>query len=459
MGEQAQMEWEKLLKLDRLGDPEYIQHKHRPIYLQDIDRILFSPPFRRLANKTQVHPLYDNDHIHHRLIHSLEVATVGRSLGIEVGAWLADDQQLIASNQVEIIAGLVQTACMAHDIGNPPFGHSGEEAIASWFREKFAHPVGILEDISETQRHEFEAFEGNAQGFRILTRIEMYKNAGGLRLALASLGAFTKYPVSAAAKIQVPTNGTPYIGLKKYGFFENDIPTFQSIADKLGLPEEEIKSETGDVIGHWWRRHPLAFLMEAADDICYNIMDLEDAYLAGDVDYDQVIEALTKLLPKSNKYYPKQENSETISRYRALAIRGAISSCVEAFKKNYDAIMEGTFHLSLIDASEKEKDFSEIKQIAKDRIFKAKRKTELEVYGRNVVYRVLDGLIPLLDEYRSVGWNSDSLSPYHTQVIRSINLPIAHVSNSYDALHALTDFVSGMTDRYAVKVADMLGKR
>lgn len=188
------MEWEKLLKLDRLGDPEYIQHKHRPIYLQDIDRILFSPPFRRLANKTQVHPLYDNDHIHHRLIHSLEVATVGRSLGIEVGAWLADDRQLIASDQVEIIAGLVQTACMAHDIGNPPFGHSGEEAIASWFREKFAHPVGILEDISETQRHEFAAFEGNAQGFRILTRIEMYKNAGGLRLALASLGAFTKIP-------------------------------------------------------------------------------------------------------------------------------------------------------------------------------------------------------------------------------------------------------------------------
>jgi dGTPase len=156
------MDWNDLLKLERLNDPSYVQNKHRPTYTQDIDRILFSQPFRRLANKTQVHPLYDNDHIHHRLIHSLEVATVGRSLGVEVGAWLADELRVITADQVEVVAGLVQTACMAHDIGNPPFGHSGEEAIASWFREKFICPEGILQDISEDQRHEFMAFEGNA---------------------------------------------------------------------------------------------------------------------------------------------------------------------------------------------------------------------------------------------------------------------------------------------------------
>lgn len=457
------MEWNKLLKLERLNDPEYIQHKHRPTYLQDIDRILFSPPFRRLANKTQVHPLYDNDHIHHRLIHSLEVASVGRSLGIEIGAWLADEQDEIAGEQVEVIAGLVQTACMAHDIGNPPFGHSGEEAIASWFREKFVRSTGILQDISEEQRQEFEAFEGNAQGFRILTRTEMYKDDGGLRLALGSLGAFTKYPVSAVIRKHVDSEGIirgmRYIGLKKYGFFENDVSTFHRIADELGLLKGEALNASGDVVGHWWRRHPLAFLMEAADDICYNIMDLEDAYLAGDVAFDLVISLLEKLVPKSNKAYPDQSEAEIISRYRALAIRGAISACVQAFKDNYAEIMIGEFPISLVEASSKAHEFKEIKQIAKDRIFKAARKTELEVYGRNVVYRALDGLIPLLDEFGSVGWDATKLSSYHVQVVRALRFPIDSLTSSYDILHSLTDFVSGMTDRYAVKVADMLGKR
>src|SRR3954466_2525206 len=134
------MDWDKLLRVERLNEPDYVPQKHRPIYSQDFDRILFSQPFRRLANKTQVHPLYDNDHIHHRLIHSLEVASVGKTLGIEIGVWLADDLKAISQEQVEVVAGLVQTACLAHDIGNPPFGHSGEEAIASWFRDRLAHP-------------------------------------------------------------------------------------------------------------------------------------------------------------------------------------------------------------------------------------------------------------------------------------------------------------------------------
>jgi dGTPase len=457
------MQWERLLKLDRLNDPKYVPQKHRPAYLQDIDRILFSPPFRRLANKTQVHPLYDNDHIHHRLIHSLEVASVGRTLGIQIGTWLADERKEIAGEQVEVIAGLIQTACMAHDIGNPPFGHSGEEAIGSWFREKFGRPTGILADISQAQRHEFEDFEGNAQGFRILTRTQMYKDEGGLRLAIGSLGAFTKYPVSAAARKLVGAegsiNGSRYIGLKKYGFFENDVPTFQRIADELGLPGHSAKTADGEVIGQWWRRHPLAFLMEAADDICYNVMDLEDAYLAGDVDFDLVIGALEKLPPKSNKKYPDQGEADIVSRTRALAIRGAISACADAFKANYDEIMDGRFNRSLVEVSSKAVEFNEIKQIARDRIFKAARKTELEVYGRNVVYRALDGLLPLLDEAGAAGWDTTKLSPYHEQVVRALNFPVAALTDPYSALHALTDFVSGTTDRYAVKVADMLGKR
>lgn len=456
------MEWNSLLRTERLGDPKYVQQKHRPIYLQDMDRILFSPTFRRLANKTQVHPLYDNDHIHHRLIHSLEVASVGRSLATEIGVWLVDEKKEISSEQVEVLAGLTQTACMAHDIGNPPFGHSGEEAIACWFQEKFASPTGILQDISNAQRHEFEAFEGNAQGFRILTRTEMYTDEGGLRLAIGSLGAFTKYPVSAAGRQQLAANGSSekqYIGLKKYGFFESDIQCFSGVAEELGLVKAEISNEEGEVVGHWWRRHPLAFLMEAADDICYNIMDLEDAYLAGDVPYELVIELLEKLMLKTNTVYPTQGENETVSKHRALAIKGAIAACVEAFKENYDNIMAGNFGISLVEASSKAEEFKKIKQVAKDRIFKAIRKTELEVYGRNVVWKALDGLMPLVDQLGSKKWDAGKLSSYHTQLLRALNISTASVTNPYNALHMLTDFVSGMTDRYAVKVADMISGR
>jgi dGTPase len=455
------MEWSKLLKLERLNDADYIQQKHRPAYAQDIDRILFSPPFRRLANKTQVHPLYDNDHIHHRLIHSLEVASVGRSLGVEVGAWL-DERGEIPADQVEVIAGLVQTACMAHDIGNPPFGHSGETAIASWFRAKFADERGILTDIDDRQRPEFEAFEGNAQGFRILARTEMYRDDGGLRLTLGSLGAFTKYPVSAFVRAHsgdTLVDGFPYIGVKKYGVFENDVAAFSAIAGELGLPSHDVRDAELKLLGHWWARHPLAYLMEAADDVCYNVMDLEDAYLSGDLEADLVINLLEGLIPSSNKAYPEQSEADTVSRHRALAIRGAIASCVEAFKENYEAIMAGAFPISLIDAASVKGPFKAIKDVAKSRIFKARRKTELEVYGRNIVYKILDGLLPLFDDLGSVDWNAEKISDYHLQVTRALRLPIASLKDPYDAVHSLTDFVSGMTDRYAVKVADMIGAR
>jgi dGTPase len=452
------MEWDTLLRLDRLNNPDHKQQKHRPTYVQDMDRILFSQPFRRLANKTQVHPLYDNDHIHHRLIHSLEVAGVGRSLGTEVGAWLADERGEIPAEQVEVVAGLVQTACMAHDIGNPPFGHSGEEAISSWFHEKFSRPQGIFGAIPEALRHEFMSFEGNAQGFRILTRTEMHKDNGGFQLALGSLGAFAKYPVSAFAKAHVgdegTIKGTRYIGLKKYGFFDNDVATFQHVATQLGLPQTEVTGPDGTVLGHWWRRHPLAFLMEAADDICYTIMDLEDAHLAGDITLDQVRDLLGSLFAPTTSV----GDSDNISLSRALAFRDVIPVCVDAFKDNYEAIMQGNFAISLVDASRKAAAFAKIKEVMQNRIFTASRKTELEVYGRNVVFRALDGLLPLLEGLFAIGRGSEKLSPYHVQVARAVRFPLAPLSSPYDALHTLADFVSGMTDRYAVKVADMLGR-
>lgn len=178
------MEWDALLNEERLCDNDYQPKAHRSIFVQDHDRIVFSAPFRRLANKTQVQPLYEHDHVHHRLIHSIEVSSVGRSLAMEIGHWLVE-QKYVAPGTEDKLANIVQAACVAHDIGNPPFGHSGEEAMGAWFSEQFSKSQGFMNDLSDEQRLEFTDFEGNAQGFRVLTRLEMYRNNGGMRLSKA----------------------------------------------------------------------------------------------------------------------------------------------------------------------------------------------------------------------------------------------------------------------------------
>jgi dGTPase len=443
------VDWTHLLNTTRLMTPDYPERPGRPMYMQDIDRITFSAPFRRLANKTQVHPLYDNDHIHHRLIHSLEVSSVGRTLGTEVGQWLVDEK-VVDEGQRDKMSGVVQAACLAHDIGNPPFGHSGEAAIGCWFEERFQAPKGILAELDPKHRAEFNAFEGNAQGFRIVARNEMYVNEGGMRLSLAVLGAFTKYPATAPISAKKPE---PYCGLKKYGLFDKDVGLFTEAATALGLPE--MKSAHGP----WWKRHPLVFLMEAADDICYNIMDLEDAFTCGDIPFEQAEGLLSSLFAKSNREHVYISSAAHIAALRARAVTGAIMACVDAFKENYEALMNGTFSSGLIEVSAKAEEFKKIRAIARERIFQAPRKTELEVFGRNVIYKTLDGLFPLFDALSRANWDASRLSSYHQQLARALDLHPASLDNAYDALHALTDFVSGMTDRYAVKVSEMLYAR
>ena len=443
------MDWNDLLKTTRLTDKEYEARQGRPMYVQDLDRITFSAPFRRLANKTQVHPLYDNDHIHHRLIHSVEVSSVGRTLGMDVGQWLVDDKTL-SDIKPDKMSGIVQAACLAHDIGNPPFGHSGEAAIGAWFEERLTAPKGLFERLDAKHHQEFKKFEGNAQGFRILARKEMYVDEGGMRLSLAVLGAFTKYPATANISVEAPE---PYCGLKKYGLFENDAVLFAEAAAALGLPERIAAN------GRWWKRHPLVFLMEAADDICYNIMDLEDAFTCGDVPFAQARDLLAALFPKSNSAHRFVSQAAEIAYMRARAVGGAIMACVDAFKANYDGLMDGTFSSGLIEVSSKADEFKRIREIARERIFNAPRKTELEVFGRNVIYKTLDGLFPLFEALGQAGWKADALSSYHQQLARALGLHLDDLDNAYDALHALTDFVSGMTDRYAVKVSEMLYSR
>ncbi|MBW8881740.1 MAG: dNTP triphosphohydrolase [Asticcacaulis sp.] len=315
-------------------------------------------------------------------------------------------------------------------------------------RHRVGHRLAHLGQ-GAAHRQEFRRFEGNAQGFRILVRNEMYVDEGGMRLSLGVLGAFTKYPATANISDRRPE---PYCGLKKFGLFENDVGLFAMAAGALGLPEQATPQ------GRWWRRHPLVFLMEAADDICYNIMDLEDAFISGDVAFEQA-EALLSPLFRSNRESTYRSKAAQISGMRARAVTGAIAACVEAFKTNYDALMDGSFSSGLIEVSSKAEEFARIRDVARERIFKAPRKTELEVFGRNVIYKTLDGLIPLFDALCRASWNVDALSSYHQQLARALDLDLSGIGTPYDALHTLTDFISGMTDRYAVKVSEMLYSR
>lgn len=442
------MDWDKLLNTNRLMDAGYEEKPERPNVTQDADRITFSAPFRRLANKTQVHPLYNNDHLRHRMIHSQEVASVGRTLGMQVGHWLETEGH-IAAGQAHKVAGIIHAAALAHDIGNPPFGHSGEESIGQWFREKFQSPRGVFAGIDPDKRVEFEQFEGNAQGFRILTRLEMYRNQGGMCLSNAVLGAFAKYPMTAATKVALGEE--TYVGAKKFGLFETEVDLFAQTAAALGL-----KAETAPNGQQWWRRHPLVFLVEAADDICYNIVDLEDGYTAGDLSFARVCDLLEDVAIPTNRDQSAYTEFERISYLRARAIGGAVNACVAAFQKYHAAMLAGTYSGELIRDSRLGAGFAAIKAEAHDQLFTAPRKTRLEVRGRNVLRRVLEGLLPVFEALEKVDWQQEKLPDYERQLVRAVALDLRDVVDSTSALHAMTDFVSGMTDRYALEVAGLL---
>lgn len=449
MNRDARMNWTALLSAERLGDRAYRPRPDRSIFVQDHDRIVFSAPFRRLANKAQVQPLYEHDHIHHRLIHSVEVSSVGRSLAMAVGQWLAGAGE-IASDEVHDLADIVQAACVAHDIGNPPFGHSGEEAMGAWFAEQFAAGRGLMADLPPGLRPEFTAFEGNAQGFRILTRLEMYRGTGGMRLSKAVLGAFTKYPVTAVDRAALGALATSCIGLKKFGIFRSDLPQFTDIACTLGLPE------TVQGGARFWARHPLVFLMEAADDITYNIVDLEDAFTTGELPFEAVRDLLTRFVGEPAPDAERQTAAEQIAHLRARSIGGAIGACVDAFRENYQAIMCGAFQGDLVGASHLAPVFREIRQTAQARIFTAPRKTELEISGYRVIANVMSGLLPVYEDLARNGWAADRLSTRSGQLVRVLALDLRDVTDAETALHALADFTSGMTDRYALRISRML---
>jgi dGTPase len=406
---------------------------------KDCDRITFSSSFRRLGKKTQVHPLVLNDHIHTRLTHSIEVACVGRSLGICCAEAIKSD--LPETIQPCQIGEILQAACLAHDIGNPPFGHAGEEAIKSWF----SHPTNahILEGLNDDQQDDFKNFEGNAQGFRILTRLEHNIDTGGMRLTYSTLASMLKYPWTC---LEIKKH-------KKFCCFQSEKKYLKKISDELGLIE---------ISNLYYHRHPLAFLAEAADDICYRILDLEDAHEMKILSFEEIKNILSPLCNNDIRYKEivdskNVSNRRKLSFIRAKAIGSSIDAVKNAFTDEYAKIMKGSFDKELINSCDpKIKDpLNGAKKIAKEKIFDETRKIELEIGCYTAIGILLNAFCSAVREQVISG---ETVSYKSSRVLKMMgyNAP-QKGDNLYNSFQRVTDYISGMTDNYATYMAKQIG--
>jgi len=375
------MNWEQLLSLKRQGDKgkrlRIAQDDTRLGFEVDYDRIIFSSAFRSLQDKTQVIPLSKTDFVHTRLTHSLEVSVVGRSIGRLVGKKIIEKYphlQEVHGYQANDFGAIVAAASLAHDIGNPPFGHSGEKAIGEYF--SIGKGQQFKDQLTDKQWQDLIDFEGNANGFSVLTSSRPGIE-GSIRLTYAVLGAFMKYP-----KESLPKKPTSNIADKKYGFFQSDKEFFKEVANELGL----IPNKSGDDIG--FERHPLAYLVEAADDICYTIIDFEDGINLGLVSEDFALEYLIKLVKDTidtNKYKTLTTKEDRISYLRALAIGNLINDAVRIFIENEEAILKGKFPYALTDKSKYKAQIDDIIKLSVKNIYQSREVIEKELSGYQMI--------------------------------------------------------------------------
>lgn len=399
------MNWEQLLSLKRFGDTEKRlrkdQDETRLGFEVDYDRIIFSDSFRSLQDKTQVVPLSKTDFVHTRLTHSLEVSVVARSLGRIVGRYLIKKYPDLAEKgyQANDFGTIVAAAALSHDIGNPPFGHSGEKSIGEFF--KTGNGQKFKDHLTKKQWQDLVDFEGNANGFKILTET---KNGieGGLRLSYATLGAFIKYP-----KESLPKKPSQNIVDKKYGVFQSDKNFFEEVAGELGLP----KLREDDHIAYM--RHPLAFLVEAADDICYTIIDFEDGINLGLISEDFALEYLINLVRdniNTKKYHNLQNTKDRISYLRALAIGNLIQEAVKIFIENEEDILEGKFQHSLLEKCKYEAQIHDILKLSVEKIYQSKEVVEKEIAGYKIIADLLEVFITAINNtYHHTASNYDKL--------------------------------------------------
>lgn len=445
------MNWVKLLSNKLLGDSAASEIKlndGRSQFQRDFDRIVFSSAFRRLQDKTQVFPLPENDFVHTRLTHSLEVSCVGRSLGTLVGEKILKRDRELAKKYSSIHFGeIVAAACLAHDIGNPPFGHSGEDSIAEYFRS--GNGREFEKEIKDEKKWtDFTKFEGNAQGFRIITKLQNPNSGGGLKLTCASLAAFTKYPKeSTLSEKQIKGGkGTKSKFYKKFGFFQTEKDLFAEVAAETGLIKKGLK---GDFC---WSRHPLSFLVEAADDICYRIMDLEDGFRLGLLTFDYTEELLRPLVTSSLTSYEGRSKNDKIGYLRAKAINDTVTQLADIFMENEQEILDGKLERDLISLIHSSGYLDEIKIISKKEIYSYRSVVEREAAGYEVLGGLLEAFINAVNEtYKgNPSWKSKTLMKLLPgQFLGTDSRPDEDL---YVRLLKVTDFVSGMTDSYAVSL-------
>lgn len=434
------MNWTQLLSDHRSGEKKKERNLQRSKFEQDYDRIIFSHPFRMLQDKTQVFPLPKQDFVHTRLTHSLEVASVGRSLGKLVGEIILEKHSEVRAEGFTSsdFGAIVSAASLMHDMGNPPFGHAGENAISEFFKKQ-----KIVDQVkSQVERKEWSDlinFEGNAQGFRLVNK----ENYQGLKLTFATLGAFTKYPRE--SEIEFPEKDRK--SQKKYGFLQSNRAVFEELSSEMGM----IRLGNNNA----WCRHPLAFLVEAADDICYSIIDLEDGANLELVSMDETKSLLVEIIGdifQEEKFYKIQSKKEQISVLRAMAISQLINQCVAKFIEVEEELLDGTFDRALTSEIKSTHALDKIQSISYQKIYKSKPVIEREIAGFEVLNGLLEAFVPAIIELKS----DQKLSWYYSSLLRLLHtdfqLEIEKSESMYESLLILLDYISGMTDSQALSI-------
>jgi len=432
------MDWQQLISNCRLGQehrhPE--RHDDRTEFKRDYDRLIFSAPFRRLQNKTQVFPLPGSIFVHNRLTHSLEVASVGMSLGNDIARYLCTKNSGFNDTLVPEIGQIVATACLAHDLGNPPFGHSGEKAIQTFFTE--GKGANLQTHVSPEFWSDITCFDGNANAFRLLTHSFKGRRQGGFAMTYSTLASIVKYPFPSYASTK-----------KKFGFFTTEREHYEHLAERLGIPQ--LSAEKGQ---ERWARYPLVYLVEAADDICYEIMDLEDAYKLKILTFEETTQLMLSFFDETeqNRIIDRiadeqlTDSNEKIQYLRACVIGKLENECVKTFINHEKEIMAGYFQGSLIDniAPRQQEAYHQCTKISRTRIYRSRPVLDVELSG----YRIMATLMELMVEA------IEHPERYYSQQL------IGRVSSQYDIespdletrLMAVVDYISGMTDVYALDV-------
>ena len=433
------MEWKQLISNKRFGQ----EHKHaerhddRSEFKRDYDRLIFSSAFRRLQNKTQVFPLPGSIFVHNRLTHSLEVASVGMSIGNDISRWVIQKQPDLKDTLVEEIGTIVSAACLAHDLGNPPFGHSGEKAIQTFFSE--GPGLKIKSMVSSEFWDDITHFEGNANAFRILTHRFKGRRQGGFVMTYSMLASIVKYPFASSL---AGNHG-------KFGFFASEAESYKKIADELGI---SCKSAPGEPLKY--ARHPLVYMVEAADDICYEIMDIEDSHKLKILSYAETEHLLLSFFDEDIQQKIRQriideeltDENEKVVYMRASVIGKLENECVAAFLAHEEEILAGTFEGSLIDhiSERQKKAYKECEKISFSKIYQSKPVLDIELSG----YQIMATLMEVFIEA--------AVSPsrfYSKQLLRRVSSQYdIENENLEERIMAVLDYISGMTDIYALDI-------